>query len=144
MIDPKEVEIVTAGGETKVYIISKLPALAGREILTQYVPTALPKVGEYASNEKIMLKMLEFVAVDTEAGRLQLKTRALIDNHVPDWETLMKLEAAMISENCSFFHNGKGLDFLGTIEAKARQLISQTLTDLLEQSSQTEKPASTS
>lgn len=141
MIKPKEVVITTAEGEEKTFIISKIPAVPAREIFTQYIPTALPKVGDYKVNEALMLRMMGYVAVSMEGQPLLLTTRALVDNHVPDWETLMRLEAEMAVYNCAFFQNGKGLDFLGAIEAKARQLISQTLTDLLAQSSPTVKQA---
>lgn len=143
MIEPKEIQVVTQRGETRTYIISKFPAIQGREIITQYPLSAVPKVGDYKANEQVMLKLMAFVAVPSGCGELRLTTQALVDNHVPDWETLAKIEVAMIEYNCSFFGNGKASGFFATIEAKARQLISSTLTDLLQQSSQKEKPAST-
>lgn len=135
MIQPKTVSIQCQDGSSKDFVISKLPALLGREVVTQYIPTAMPKVGEYKSNEELLLKLMSCVAVPVENGELRLTTRALIDNHVPDFECLMRLEAAMFEYNVSFFQNGRALTFLGAIEGKAKELITQTLTALSEQSS---------
>ena len=129
MLHPKTVEIECADGSTKAFVLHKLAALIGREIVTQYPVTAMPKVGDYASNEAIMLKLLAYVAVVTDNGTpLLLNTRALVDNHVPDFEALMRLEAAMLEYNVSFFGNGKASTFFALIEAKAKAWLSETLT----------------
>lgn len=116
------------------YILSKFPATVGREILTQYPTTAMPKVGDYKMNEELMLKLMSYVAVSTERGPLQLTTRALVDNHVPDAATLMKLEWAMMEKNFSFFANGKGSEFLAGLGEKVQALIIKTLTDFSQSS----------
>lgn len=139
MIEPKDIQIETQSG-VKTYVLSKFPAISGREIVTQYPISAMPRVGDYGVNEAIMMKLMSFVAVRTPEGAvIQLATRELVDNHVPDWETLAKLEMAMMEYNCSFFGNGKASTFFAKLEERARQLISSTLTDLLERSSQTDK-----
>lgn len=136
MLQPKEVSITCQDGTQKAFILSKLPAIAGREILTQYPLTAMPKVGDYGVNEALMLKMLAFVAVPMEQGEpLRLSTAALVDNHVPDAEALMRIEAAMLEYNCSFFGNGKVSTFFELIAQKAQTLITKTLTDFAAQSS---------
>ncbi len=143
MIEPKEIEI-----EGKTFILSKFPAVQGREIIAKYPRSAIPKLGDYAVNEETMLKLMAFVAVPRDTGEpLKLSTRALVDNHcvvpgVPGWEILARVEIAMIEYNCSFFGNGKGSTFLEAITQKAQQLISKTLTDLSAQSSQKVKPPS--
>ena len=144
LLEPKEIEIETSDGSNRVYIISKFPAIAGREIICNYPVTAIPKIGEYKSNEDIMKKLMKYVAVRTGEAETILQTDALINNHVPDWETLMKIEAAMINYNCSFFQNGKISSFFGMLSQKAEQLISSTLTDSLGQLLQTAKQASNS
>jgi hypothetical protein len=131
LLEPIEQEIELPGGGTKTFIISKFPAVSGREILTQYPVSAMPKVGDYKVNEDLMLKLMGFVAVPIPAGEpLVLNSRTLVDNHVPDWETLMKLEWAVLSYNSSFFNNGKALGFLESIMEKCQALIVSTLTDL--------------
>lgn len=125
MLEPKELEGTP-------YILSKFPATVGREIILQYPTSALPKVGDYATNEALMIKIMSYVGVTIE-GRdepLMLKTRALIDNHVTDAETLMKLEWAMMNHNFSFFGNGSLSGILDRVAAQAVKLIQKTLTDL--------------
>lgn len=135
MLQPKEQPITLADGTEKTFILSKFPAVEGREIVTQYPLSALPKLGDYAVNEAIMLKLLSYVGVPMEgnAAPLMLTTKALVNNHVPDFEALMRLEAAMLEYNCSFFGNGKVLTFFEVIAAKCQTLLSKTLTDSLQQ-----------
>lgn len=145
LIQPKEVQIPLVGGGEKTFILSKFPAIAGREIVAGYPLSAVPKIGEYSANETIMIKLMGYVAVPNPDGsELRLSTRALIDNHCPDWETLARLEIAMMEYNVSFFGNGLASAFLKNIAGKAQALIFQTLTDLSGRLSQTEKPPSTS
>lgn len=144
MLEEKEITVTTQAGVEKTFIISKFPAIAGREIICKYPMSSLPKIGDYAVNEETMLKLMGYVAVKTDAGNLQLKTKDLIDNHVPDWETLSKIEIEMMSYNCSFFQNGKISGFFEIIKANAQQLISSTLTGSLEQLFRTVKQASES
>lgn len=139
MIEPKELEL-----EGKTYILSKFPAIAGREIIAKYPVANMPKLGDYGVSEETMLKLMAFVAVKTDNGEIKLTTRALIDNHVTSWEALAKLEWAMMEYNCSFFQNGKASTFFEGIAAKLPQLISKTLTDLSVQSSAKAKQPSKS
>jgi hypothetical protein len=138
VIDPKEIEI-----NGKNFILSKFPAIAGREIVAKYPLSGLPKLGDYAVNEETMLKLMAYVAVDTGGQKLPLTTRALVDNHVGDWETLAKVEMAMLEYNCSFFQNGRIRSFFQDIAQKLPALISKILTDSLQALSQTEKPPTT-
>lgn len=133
LLEPTEKEIDLPGGGTKTFILSKFPAVAGREIITQYPTSATPKIGSYALNEELMFKLLTYVAVPMPDGtQLRLTTRALVDNHVPDFETLMKLEWEMMKYNCSFFRDGRMSGFLEMLTAKAQQLILSTLTGFSE------------
>lgn len=146
MLQPKDLTVTTQAGEERTFILSKFPAIAGREIVAKYPLSAMPKLGDYAVNEETMLKLMAYVGVPQDGDRppLRLTTRALIDNHIPDWETLARVEVAMMEYNVSFFGNGKASSFLETIATKAQQLLSQTLTDLSGQSSPQKKRRSTS
>jgi len=135
LIEPKEVEITAPSGEVKKFVISKFNAIAGREIVSQYPISGLPKLGDYSTNEAIMLKMLAFVSVQAGEVVLPLTTRELVNNHVPDWETLAKLEWELMEYNCSFFGNGKVSGFLDELTAKLPESILSILTTLLERSS---------
>lgn len=134
LMQPKVEAVELPDGGTKDFVLSKLPALDGRKVALQYPVSGLPKLGEYAVNEEMMMLILSYVAVVSPDGQqVRLTTRALIDNHVPSWETLVRLEGLMIAYNCSFFANGKGSTFFAALSTKAQQLITQTLTDSLGQ-----------
>ncbi len=138
LLEPKEIAVSLPDGTTKQYVISKFPAIAGREIVCKYPLSGMPKLGDYAVNEETMLKLMCYVAVPTESGSLRLNTRALVDNHVASWETLGRLEVAMLEYNCSFFGNGRASTFLDGIAQKAQVSISKILMGLLAQLSQKE------
>ena len=143
MLEPKRVNIKCMDGGEREYVISKFPALAGREIITQYLPTAMPKVGQYAANEELLLKMMAFVAaVSADGTETRLTTRALVDNHVPDYEALMRLEAEMLGYNSTVFQTAARFLSSGGIEARAAEWISRTLTALSQQSSEKGSQAS--
>lgn len=149
MLEEKDVEIeVTLPDgrtETKIYVLSKFPATVGRHIITQYPISGIPKLGDYGTNEEIMLKILAHVAVYVADGKkLVLSSRALVDNHVPDWEALAKIEWRMMEYNVSFFREGKASNFFDDLTAKLPALISAMLTPLLEQLSQKNQPPSES
>lgn len=140
LLQAEEWECPLRDGGTKVFILSKFPAVAGREIIAGYPLTAIPKIAEYESNEKMMFKLMAYVAVPIEGKEpLRLTTRALIDNHCPDWECLARIEFEMIKRNSSFFANGRASTFLQGIALQARTLISKTLTDLSGQLSKANK-----
>lgn len=140
MIDPKQITVDSLDGDKKDFIIHKLPAVLGREIVVNYPLTAMPKVGEYKANEDIMKKLMAHVCVVTESGtKLPLKTQELIDSHCSDWQMLAKLEMAMLEYNTNFFGNGKVSKLLNGFAEKLPALITKILTDSLQQSSANKK-----
>lgn len=143
LLDPSELTLTGYDGKERVYTLSRFPAVIGREIVAKYPISALPKLGDYQVSEDTMLKLMSFVAVTIGEKQQRLITRALVDNHVPDWETLAKLEMAMMEKNCSFFGNGQGLTSLESFVRKVIGSILSMLTDSLPQSSKTEKQPST-
>lgn len=131
--EPKEIEIECQDGAIRTFIISKLPAIAGRKMVTQYPLTASPKIGEYSKNEELMVELLSYTAIKmTNGSMLQLTTRALIENHVPDWEALARLEKAMAEYNISFFPKGKPSDLLDALFKKLITSLTPMLTRLLQ------------
>lgn len=128
MIEPKEISV-----NGKKFIISKLPATVGREVLFLYPTSNIPKVGDYKASQDIMLKLMSYVAVETADGKqVELKTQALVDNHVPNAETLILLEKEMFAYNFDFFTNGNASNFLKALEKRATQKGIEMLTTLLE------------
>ncbi len=143
LIQPKEFSVIDMSGIERHFILSKFPAVQGREIIAKYPTSALPKIGDYQVSEEVMLKLMNFVAVQSGETQIRLSNRALVDNHVGDWETLAKIEMAMMEYNCSFFQKGRISDFFQEFVPNMIAKISGMLTDSLAQSSQAGKPPST-
>ena len=134
LLHPKEIVVPTQDGEDRTYIISKFPASAGREILTQYSFSSMPKVGDYAVNEALMFKIMGYVGVRVPGREtpIMLATKALVDNHVPDWETLTRIEEAILEYNTSFFSDGRTSTFSAALNAMVLPKLIGTLTGSLE------------
>jgi hypothetical protein len=143
LIQPKDFSVADQDGVERKYILSKFPAVDGREIVAKYPLSSLPKLGEYQINEETMLKLMQYVAVDNAGSPLRLSTRALVNNHVPDFETLMKVEMAMLEYNCSFLRDGRISEYLQGFARKLQESTFQTLTDLLARLSPADKPPTT-
>jgi len=142
LIQPKEIVINFEGEELK-FNIGKFPATVGREIITQYPINNIPKVGSYLQSEEIMLKLMKFVErVYDDKDPIPLVNKTLIDNHIPSWEVLIKIEAFVIDYNCSFFELGKVLSSLKEWKALAEPKNIKTLMDSLVSLSQAEKQPS--
>ena len=139
MLQPKQIEV-----SGKKFIIHKFPAIEGREIICNYPLTSIPKVSEYKTNQDIMLKLMKYVSVPFNDITVALVTSELINEHAGDWETLMKLEVAVIEYNCSFFQNGLASTFLSGLAQKVPAWITKTLMDSLEQLLPKDKPHSKS
>lgn len=108
LIKPQETTVNNMDGEAKEFRISRVPAIKGRELFTQYMPTAMPKLGDYKSNEKLMKELVSFIEVKTASGEwLRLSNDAILSSHVTDWEMLVKLEMEMIKYNTNFFNPEK-------------------------------------
>lgn len=107
LIKPKEVVIKDMDGAEHTYMLSRLPYPVGRKVAAMYPVSNMPKVGSYAQSEEVMRDMFKYIHVVLEGGRTQaLSTLALIENHVPDTTTGLKLEAAMLAYNFDFFGQG--------------------------------------
>lgn len=143
LLEPKTVTITTSGGKSKDFVISKFPAIQGREIISKYpatVAASIPKIGDYAMSEDTMMKVMAFCAVELSPGNhVPLQTMDLINQHCGDWETLVRLEFAALRYNCDFFGSGSSFDFFETIGPKLQPWISKILTDFLPQLLPTEK-----
>ena len=135
-LQPTQIAITAQDGTELQFFISKFPATVGRRIVTQYPITGAPRVGDYDANVLLMHMMLGFTAAVTDAGPVVLSTEALIDNHTRDYETLMRLEYAMMEYNCSFLRAGKLSNYLELVTGKFNGLITEILTRYSQQSSE--------
>lgn len=136
--EPKECTI-----NGKSFILHKVTATVGRRIMIQYVESNVPKLGDYATSEKIMFELMKFVSVKLDNGaEIALDIPDLIDNHVGDAETLIELEKAMLEYNFSFFANGELSAWGHRVMKVAEDAIVRILTHSLAQSSPAEKQPS--
>jgi hypothetical protein len=115
LIKPQTIEVKDRDGIEHSFVISRLPATVGREILAKYPVANVPKLGDYGTSTEAMLLMMRYVAVERDDGSmLRLSTQALIDNHVPDGEALIRLELEMLKYNTSFFGLAGNSVFVGS------------------------------
>ena len=135
MREPKEIQIDVEGQE-KTFTIHKFSAYDGREFITQYPATGVPKIGDYKANEALSIRMMKYVTTKVGDREIQLSTKALIDNHCLNWETVMQLEKELMVYNCSFFQGGKASDLFAGFIKTGQELLSKTLMDSLQQLSQ--------
>ena len=142
--EPKDFEVVSSSGKTVKVILSKIPAIAGREIVTQYPVTGAPKIGNYEENQKLMIKLLSYVAIRSGDVQIRLSSEDLINNHLPNAEVLLRVEKEMLAYNFDFFPLGEISSSLKTITQNAPEWITKTLTDLLPQLLQAVKQPSES
>lgn len=143
LIEPKDFVVKTQGGLEKTFILSKIPYMSGgREICSQFITTAMPKIGNYPMNEDLAKKMFSFVGVKTDGGVVRLLTADLINNHVPDFQTGARLEKEMLEYNFGFFDPEKISAFQKALGQKLQGLIMPILTQLQAQLSKKDAPHS--
>ena len=135
LIKPKEIEVSGIDGVAKKFIISRVPAIPARELVAKYPVSNMPKLGDYAVSEEVMLKLMSYVEVITDGGNIRLVNKDIIHNHVLCWEMLAKIEMHMMEYNVSFFGRAATLISLDSIKATARLWITEILTDSLASSS---------
>lgn len=147
LIKPKEFEIELPEGGTQIFILSKIPAVEAREIICQYPLTSIPKIGDYKSNEDIMMKLMNYVAVPLASGVQQrLTTRQLINNHLKsEYQAilLMKIEDTMFFYNYGFFLHEKVSNFFDGLAQRVAAWATSISTASSPQSSTQAKPPST-
>lgn len=130
LIKPKEIILKFEDEEYK-FNISKLPATVAREIVSKYPVSNMPKIGDYNVSEETMLKLISYTERVYDDRVQPLTSKTLIDNHIPSWEVLVKLEAYMLDYNCSFFNLGEVLNSFNELKALAQPKNIKTLMDSL-------------
>ena len=140
-IKPEEITIKSIDGDKKEFRISRVPATQGREIFTQYMPTAMPKIGDYKSNEKLMNMLMCFVDVKAADGSwIRLDNEVILNAHVTDWEMLVKIELEMVKYNTNFFSPEKLSNALSKFNQTLPDRIMSMLNRLSGQLSAKSKP----
>lgn len=123
----KEIEVTDVDGEKYAYVIGRFSPLSGREIFSLYPLANAPKIGDYDKSEKGMLLLMKHVERVTPDGNIRLETRALVDNHVPDAEALIRLEIAVLKYNLSFLGDKDGVMVGSWIKALSSGFIKQVV-----------------
>lgn len=146
LIKPEDIEIKDIDGNIVKVRLSRFPAISAREIITQYPTTAITQAIKedigYIENEKMMLKLMSFVAVEVNGEYEILDTKDKINNFIPDGETLLKVEAAMLKYNTNFFNIGRVSKSLDGFAVSIKQLVTQILAQSLASSSEKNKQPS--
>ena len=146
-MDPKTIDTVS-NGKTRQYVISKLPlfpdgvnvSMGSREFCSQWLSTGLPKIGDYKANEAISLTMFKYVAAKVGDTFIPLETAALVNNHVGDVATCLKIEGAMLEHNLGFSVPEKISGLLDKLSSILDQSSTKILTGLQAQLSAQAKP----
>lgn len=145
MLDPKPITIIDRKGKERTYILHRIPAIAGREIMHKYPISNVPKLGDYEISRETMLKLMKYVGVYlVNDGRSEplvqmLDSELLVDSHVYDATDLLKLEKEMLGYNFDFFQGGWLLTFLEEYTRNQLPRVLKTLMGLLAQSLQVAK-----
>ena len=134
--------MIDSDRQQHTFIISRLPATIGREILAKYPLSNAPKIGDYEVSKEAMLKMMAYVAVEKEGQEIYLKTSTLIDNHVPDGEALIRLELEMLKLQHQFFRQRRDQNFLQYLLGKLSGSLPSIIKTLMASLPSSSQPAS--
>lgn len=134
LIKEKEIKVKSLDGDESTFFISRVPADVGRELFTQYVPTAMPKIGNYKENEKLMRKLIGYVeAVSPDGKRVRLDNDLTRNSYISDWEMLVTIEKEMVTHNTNFFNPAKLSGVLARFNQTLPERVMQMLTRFSEQ-----------
>lgn len=146
--EPKEITVIDDAGREKIFLLSKMPATDGLEVMMRYPSNVisaavLPKLAEWETIKGLQSTIMKYVGVNTGNIVQRLTNQDLIDNHCPDWKTLGTLIVEEVKYNNGFFRDGKAFNFFEEAFRMFLQKISEIYIQSSEQLSPTTKPAST-
>lgn len=129
LLKPKQIEI-----NGNKFIISKMPCTVAQEVIMKLPTGFIPMLSNFEVSQDMAFKMLSYCERVYDGGQanVPLISKEIIDNHVPDFNTLIQLEAECINYNYDFFANGKAWIFLNKGVCLAESKVSGILTDLLD------------
>jgi hypothetical protein len=136
--DPKKITI-----KGKEFIIHKWDPIIGKRLIFTYLPTLIPKFGNFDEHEKLSIESLAHVSVETSPGvMVDLNSSTAILNHVPGPLELIELEWEVVKYNVGFSNVDDLLTFLKSLIMRFLSLgksDSSTQTDSSAQLSHLEK-----
>ena len=127
MIKPKALEIIDIDGVERKFIITRFPATVGMEILYRLPTSGVPNIGDFEALKVVRDDIFKYIYVTTDGGDIALTTHALIDNHVGDAETAVKIMGAILTYNYSFLGKIVSGGFLESVTAKIPAIASKLL-----------------
>ena len=135
LLAPKEVTINGCR-----FLISRMPCMTAQEVIVRIPAGILPLINQYTISEEMVVKMLSCCQrMYDDKPNVPLISKEIINNHVPDFDTLLQLENECLKYNYDFFNQGKVLTFLAKALSHAESRLSGILTDLLDRLLQAEK-----
>ena len=128
LLKPKSIEVKGCK-----FIISQMPCTVAQEVAFKLPPGLIPIMGNFTQAEDMYIKMLSYCERVYDDGRsVKLISKDVIDNNLPDFETLLLLEKEVIESNYGFFDTGKLLTLLNGLLSHVESRVSGILTDLLD------------
>lgn len=135
LLAPKEVTINGCR-----FLISRMPCMTAQEVIVRIPAGILPLINQYTISEEMVVKMLSCCQrVYDDRPNVPLISKEIINNHIPDFDTLLQLENECLRYNYDFFNQGKVLTFLAKGLSRVESSLSGILTDLLDKLLQAEK-----
>ena len=125
----KTVPICTESKEVKEYTIHKFSPIDGRGIVFGYPLSILSKEYSYAKNEEAMRKLFGYVSVTVDDVEVRLLTDSLIEQHIPDWWSLVQLEYQVLKYNCSFLEN---MDIKEVVSGTVKEYMMSMIKELID------------
>ena len=132
LLEPKEITITDINGTERRYLVGKVPYMAGGRRLAVEAIAKLKKL-EYIDDPELAKIIFSNVAsFGNDGSEIILKSDALINNHVPDIPTGLRIELELVEHNTGFSLAGKLREFRPQWERTIQALgtITQTLSQL--------------
>lgn len=138
LLEPKTIEI-----NGYKFIISKMPCTVAQEVMFNLPIGLVPLLGNFTNAQEMVFKMLSYCERVYTDGQPSVKliSKEIIDNHIPDINTLLQLEQECIQYNFGFFNLERVLTFLQPALSRVESKISGILTDFLDKSLQAAEQA---
>ena len=142
LLAPKEITLIDGDGKERAFILSKMNAWDGLEIMARWPTTlamsAIPKLGDWPAMQEIIQKIMNFVAVPINGKPMRLTTVDLIKNHAGDWKCLKDVLEAEVQYNNGFFP----VETISNFFAAAFQITLERISETFRSSSAPSSPTS--
>jgi len=133
LIKPKEIEVKDIDGDTHKIIISRFNALDGYEIVANFPKTVFNKGESFAQHREVLVKILSHCEkVKPDGEKIRLTTEGLINNHITDFEMILKILKEMGEYNTNFLQVFKKQDILTKLQEKLPSIATKIITTSLQ------------